>query len=145
MRFFTWNEKLGLPECPYLIRWCLNFGIFSIRLHKWLSSDDQRYYHNHAWWFITFILSGSYLDITENGEELLTFGAIRFRKAEHSHKVKILKSPTWTILLTGPSVNKWGFIVNGKFKKSNKYFFENGHHPCSDGDPPVKTQLKVSQ
>lgn len=33
-------------------------------------------------------------------------------------------------MLTGREVRRWGFWVKWKFKKSNKYFLEHGHHPC---------------
>lgn len=166
MKFLTWGEKLGVKECPYLKRWVLNFGLFSLRIHHWLASDDQRHYHNHAWWFITWVIRGHYEDITPYKGELgahtiylappppdvlppsppydlvwsepMITGCIRFRPANHSHKVKVLR-PTWTFLITGPTKHPWGFFVRGKFKRANKYFFEEGHHPCNDGDPPVRT------
>lgn len=153
MKFLTWGQELGIEECPYLKRWVLNFGWFSLRLHRWLASDDQRHYHNHAWWFITWVISGEYEDITpyddKYGEapdgvftmhytERMKTGMIKHRPANHSHKVKVLR-PTWTFLITGPVEQPWGFFVRGKFKKANKYFFEEGHHPCSEGQPPVRT------
>lgn len=65
-KILTLNEKLGKPECPYLIRWMLKlpFG-YTLRLHHWLSSDDKRAMHNHPWNFWTFVLCGSYEDWTE--------------------------------------------------------------------------------
>ena len=140
---FAWREKVGLPECPYMVRWVADFGLFSIRLHHWLASDDQRYPHDHPWNFIVWVIRGSYIDITPtasswDGFEGMSTGTIRYRKAEHQHKV-YLERPTWTLLLTGPKRRRSGFWINGKLKKVNKYFFENGHHPCDDGEPPVRT------
>lgn len=60
-----WGQELGKPECPYLKRWVLNFGKFSIRLHHWMGSDDPRYMHDHAWGFYTLVLKGGYTDVTE--------------------------------------------------------------------------------
>ena len=60
-----WGQELGKPECPYLKRWVINFGKFSIRLHHWIGSDDPRYMHDHAWGFYTFVLKGGYTDVTE--------------------------------------------------------------------------------
>lgn len=62
MRFLTWGEKLGDPECPYMQRWVINFRLFSIRVHRWWRSDDKRAQHDHPWWFITWIIKGSYTD-----------------------------------------------------------------------------------
>lgn len=129
MRIFTWREKLGKTECPYLIRWCLNLWLFSVRLHHWIASDDQRNPHDHSWWFITLVLSGGYTDITEK-EEWLPAWSIRLRRPQHAHKVLVPAGGCWTTLLTGPPQRKWGFYVGKKWKKANKYFFENGAHPC---------------
>lgn len=58
-----WAEKLGLPDCPYVIRWRLEVrGLGSVRVHHWLSSDDPRAYHDHPWWFLTLVVKGGYTD-----------------------------------------------------------------------------------
>ena len=129
MKIFI-HDKVGLPDCPYLERWILNFNLFSIRLHKWHSSDDQRYFHDHEWDYITFVLRGSYRDISPNKEVNLKALTIAYRKAEHQHKVLLLKKPCYTLLLTGPKRRQFGFWVNGKFKKRNRYFYDFKHHPC---------------
>lgn len=60
-----WGQELGKPECPYLKRWVFNFGLFAIRLHRWYSSDDPRYMHDHPWGFWTLVLKGGYYDVTK--------------------------------------------------------------------------------
>ena len=47
------NERLGLPECPYVIRWRFETPWGSIRLHHWLAPDDDRAKHDHPWSFTT--------------------------------------------------------------------------------------------
>ncbi len=130
MRIFTWKEKLGKPECPYLVRWVLNLGLFSVRLHHWVRSDDRRHRHDHPWWFITIVLSGGYFDQTDSKDEWLPAGSIRLRKPLHKHIVYVPPGGCWTVLLTGPRLRNWGFYVGKKWKKSNKYFLEHGDHPC---------------
>lgn len=130
MKILTIGEKLGKPECPYLRRWVLNLGLFSIRLHHWLASDDGRNFHDHPWWFITLILKGSYTDVSPQGSEKLTCGNIRWRSSLHRHTVVVPSTGVWTLVLTGPELRKWGFWVNGKFFKRSKYFYEYGHHQC---------------
>src|SRR5262245_9881749 len=130
MKFFTWNEPLGRPECPYLRRWALNFGLFSMRVHHWYSSDDHRAFHDHPWWFVTLVLRGGYTDVSPAGRERMTPGKVRFRPAIHRHTTEVDSGGCWSLLLTGRQKRRWGFWVNGKFKKSNKYFLEHGHHPC---------------
>jgi hypothetical protein len=123
------NEKLGLPECPYVIRWRVEFPFGSIRVHHWLSSDDRRAVHDHPWWFLTFVVKGSYTDLTPNGIDRLRAPAIRFRPALHQHTV-FPEPRAWTILITGRPLRKWGFYPKGKFVKANKWFLSYGHHPC---------------
>ena len=123
------NEKLGLPECPYLIRWRLELPFGSIRVHHWLSSDDDRAFHDHPWWFWTIVLKGSYTDKSPDGTDHLRFLSHRYRPALHRHTV-IPDPEAWTLLVTGPPVRSWGFWLNGKFRKANKWFLTFGHHPC---------------
>jgi len=127
---FSWHEKLGLAECPYLHRWTLRLGAFSLRLHHFLSSDDKRALHDHPWWFVTLVLRGGYTDVSEAGEDHLGVGSVRFRRALHRHTVQVDPGGVWTLILTGPARRAWGFWPEGKFRKANKYFFERGHHPC---------------
>lgn len=132
------NEPVGLEECPYLRRWVLDFGAFALRLHRWEASDDTRAFHDHAWWFLTCVLRGSYVDVSPLGRDRLRAGSIRFRPASHRHTVEVQQPGTWTVLLTGAPIRRWGFWVKNKLVRRDKYFAEHGHHPCSPGEPPVR-------
>lgn len=125
---------MGKSECPYLRRWVFNAGMFSVRLHHWYASDDARYFHDHPWWFITFVLAGGYTDISPAGQQVMKTGSTCYRPAFHRHTVQVNPGGCWTFLITGPEIRRWGFWVKGKFKKANKYFLEHGHHPCAKGD-----------
>ncbi len=134
MSFIIYNQALGKPECPYLRRWVINFGLFSIRLHKWIRGDDPRHLHDHPWNFITIVLSGNYTDITETGEEPLSRWSIRYRAALHKHTVKT--TGCWTLLLTGPEKRVWGFWITRRtghpyWVRASRYFRKKGHHPCN--------------
>lgn len=134
MKALTWRQRLGNPECIYAERWILDLGpLGSLRLHHFLRSDDARAHHDHPWWFLTLVLKGSYVDESPEGNDRLTAGSIRFRPALHRHTVRT--SGVWTVVLTGPKRRKWGFWEprpdgTKKFRKSNKYFFMHGDHPC---------------
>lgn len=130
MRFLTWKEQLGRSIQPYMERWVINFGLFSIRLHHWFCSDDHRNKHDHSWNFITIVLKGGYTDITEDGKEEMPVGTIRFRPANHIHTTNVWPDGCWTIVITGPIIRQWGFWVNGKFFHRTKYFWRYGHHQC---------------
>jgi len=133
-----WNEPVGLPECPYLRRWVLLTPWFSVRLHRWEASDDVRYFHDHPWWYAVFVLRGSYLDASPKGLDVVRAGSFRYRSAEHRHSVVVLVRGTLTLLVTGPAERRWGFWVNDRLIKRDRYFAEHGHHPCVDGTEPVR-------
>lgn len=63
-------------------------------------------------------------------------GSLCRRKAEHRHTVCVKPGGCWTLLYFWPKRRNWGFWVPRKdtgklrFRKANKYFLENGHHPC---------------
>jgi hypothetical protein len=124
------HEKLGLAECPYVIRWRIETKICSLRLHHWLGPDDDRAFHDHPWWFTTLVLRGGYTDKSPAGEEHLRAGNIRYRAALHQHTVIPDSGGAWTLLVTGPKIRHWGFWLNGKFIKANKWFLRFKHHPC---------------
>lgn len=127
---FKLSEELRCSVGVYVRRWYVETPWFSIRLHHWLHSDDDRALHDHTWWFWTFVLRGGYVDRTLTGDEDMNAPKVAFRPAEHAHTVQVNSGGCWTLLLTGPPVRKWGFWVGKKWKKSNKYFLENGMHVC---------------
>lgn len=130
-----WNEPLGKKECPYAYRWVFIFFGYSIRIHKWLRSDDFRNLHDHAFSFWTCVIKGSYIDVSEN-----EFGGIRkelvmpfkpvYRPAEHKHYVQVPHTGCVTLLLASPKKRNWGFWVNGKSYRPLRYFSRHGHVPC---------------
>lgn len=128
----------------YLRRWRVETPWFSVRLHHWLHSDDNRNTHDHPWNFYTFILKGSYLDVPipagpgtvdAFGNEALVgqrvkAGHIYYRPATHAHWVHLDQGEVWTLVLTGPKIRRWGFWIGDRWKRSFKYFYEYGTHPC---------------
>lgn len=129
---FSWNEKLGITGCEYLTRWGIETKFGSVRVHKWTGPDDDRAFHDHPWWFLTFVLRGGYTDVSPNGEEKVSAPAIKFRPALHQHTVVPYSQGALTLLITGPKMRSWGFWLDGKFRKANKWFGKYGHHPCND-------------
>lgn len=139
---FVYRQPGGLKECPYFKRTVLQVWKYSIRLHEWYADDDTRHMHDHPHWFITIVLKGGYVDVSErNGrihKETLRPGSIRFRPAEYKHSVTEVIPGTLTLLFMGPFFRRWGFWVNGKLIKRDKYFAVHGHHPCDETQDPVR-------
>lgn len=145
MKMFLWNDPLGRPECPYMHRYMINFGLFSIRLHVWHRSDDKRYMHDHSVSFITMVLKGRYEDVSmeyPGGPKIydrMNRWAIRYRHADHLHYVHILnRKPTITLGLYGRRKRKWGFWVEnekhptGRWFRPLRFFSRYGHPPCEE-------------
>ena len=127
-----WCEPLGMEDCPYAYRWVLFTPFFSLRLHHFLRSDDKRYFHDHAWDFWTLILRNYYYDVSEKGRILREAGKLYKVKAEHAHYVDVPYSGCWTLVFCRKPRRKWGFWVDGVFKRPLKYFNKFGHPPCNE-------------
>ena len=133
---FKYKEPLGKIECPYAYRTYLILFGYSFRIHYWLRSDDKRYMHNHPWWFITFVLKGNYTDVYLKDniiqKDYLSRWSIRYRSSKHTHYVEIPKEGCITILFTGRKLNQWGFWVNNRYMRINRFFKQHGHPPCNE-------------
>lgn len=108
------HEKFGIPEFPYLIRWMIIFFGYSIRLHHWIKSDDDRFYHDHACDFTSIVLKGSYTNCTPYGDFPVKAISMWSSKAKNRHYLRIPLQGAWTLLLCGPAYHKWGFYVPRK-------------------------------
>lgn len=126
------GQTIGPPECPIMKRWIFQTPLGSIRLHHFIRPDDQRHLHDHPWWFITFMLKGSYIDKADiNGirhEDILKVGSIRFRPSNHTHIVDTHNS--WTLVITGRLKRNWGFWTEHGFRPVRNYFAQYGYAPC---------------
>lgn len=114
---------IGGREHPYLLRWYLlpRNPWLNLYLHKFLRDDDDRALHDHPWWFISLMLRGSYIELTESpggGEHTQTVRwspSVVFRRAVHRHRVVLGRDaagqpvPCWTLVVTGPNSRVWGF------------------------------------
>lgn len=58
-----WAEKLGYENNPYLVRWTFIFFGYSMRIHHWIKSDDNRYFHDHSADLLSIVLKGKYWNV----------------------------------------------------------------------------------
>lgn len=58
-----WAEKLGIEGNPYLVRWTFIFFGYSMRIHHWIKSDDDRFFHNHSANLLSIVLKGHYWNV----------------------------------------------------------------------------------
>jgi hypothetical protein len=134
------HQKINLKDGSlYLERWVFDLFLFSIRLHHFVASDDDRALHDHPFGFVTCILKGRYGDVTHDANGYVDInsmlpGMIRYRPYTHRHTVMLLDGETcWSLVFTGPVRHRWGFYTKNKigeprFVNSQRYFREFGHH-----------------
>jgi len=121
---------IGGHEDPYLRRHFLipRNPFFNVYVHEFLRSDDDRAHHDHPWLFnASWLIDGAYIEhtITAGGALIRTHrkaGDFKFRWGKAPHRVELIgnedgppgrlvmiKSPCWTVFITGPRVREWGF------------------------------------
>ena len=123
-----WKEKMGSdPDNPYLYRWTFLFFNFSIRIHRWIRSDDKRFFHDHPWNFISVILKGKYVNVTPKGSFPVKAISRWKSNALDRHYLEIPKDGAWTILICGRPYHKWGFWTKENQKmRPLRYFYKYG-------------------
>ncbi|MGC1549862.1 MAG: hypothetical protein WA777_15175 [Rhodanobacter sp.] len=116
--------------------------LFSIRVHRIVSSDD-RTFHDHPWNYTTLILRGGYTEVTPrwgiiqpymitmaddyDGHDPCLYntnngvryeaGSVLRRKADNWHFLELNPGEeAWTMFIMGPKRQDWGFLVDGLVK-----------------------------
>ena len=128
-----WKEKMGDdPNDPYLYRWTFIFANYSIRIHHWIRSDDDRCFHDHSWDFVSYIIRGNYINVTPKGRFDVKAGQIWKSKAKDRHYLEIPEKGAWTILFCGKPYHKWDFYVVGKKYRPLQYFYKFKGTACNE-------------
>ena len=96
------HDLIRNGDTPYLERWILWCGI-TLRVHRFLASDEDRAVHDHPWWFITlpFANYGEYVEV----EGVEAYRIVRgwrphFRRSRFRHRVEVKQAPSWTARFT---------------------------------------------
>lgn len=136
---------------PYLHRWHLfRSRRFTVMLHKFYRSDEDRALHCHPWSFITILLWRGYYEHTERREECFCnpehgcwrcFGSgycvvpvkkrkwplsILWRPAEWRHRVELVKGkPAWTLVIHFKRRREWGYYMPRGFIRHDQWWQEN--------------------
>jgi hypothetical protein len=101
---------------PLLIRWIiLRTPLFGVYLHKLLRSDHDRALHDHPWAFVSIVLKGSYIEISEHQRIVRKRFGVIVRSATWKHRFVISHPPAWTLVFVGPRIRRWGFWPEGKW------------------------------
>ena len=124
---FTWNKIVGHKECPAWRRWVIPLPLgFSIRYHDFTPGHIDTDAHSHPWWFVTFVVAGSYTDISgmlkiTEVRDTLNRWQIRYRPRDHVHQVKISDNGCKTIVFTGSHHKNWGFYTPDGYMDAATY------------------------
>jgi len=109
---------------PLMIRYLLlRTPLFSVYLHNFLRSDNDRHCHDHPWSFLSLILTGSYVEHTLTATKLYRAGAIRYRPAEWLHWVEVAR-PMWTLIVVSRKRREWGFLTERGWLPWERYEYE---------------------
>jgi hypothetical protein len=106
------------------------------RIHHILRSDDDRAFHDHPWWYVTIILRGGYFEVRRVYDESGLYvgdsrtwygpGSILFRGSKSLHRLELPKGRTcWTLFITGPKQQHWGFFPNPVNKIYYREYLDN--------------------
>ena len=98
----------------YLDRWILYINGYTLRLHRFWRGDDDRASHTHPWWFVTFPLTRyverRFVHGQHSRRHVVAAWRPHYRAPNFEHYVMgAPKTPWWTIVLTGPKRDTWGF------------------------------------
>lgn len=100
------------PDAPYMERWWIipRNASCNIYLHRILRDDDDRALHDHPWTNSSFVLMGSYREITPEGTFIRSAGDVVNREATALHRLELIGGkPCISLFTTGPKIREWGF------------------------------------
>lgn len=103
---------IGGRENPYLERWWIipRNEQQNVYLHRILRDDDDRALHDHPWENISYVIAGTYREITPDGTFIRQPGDIVRRQATDMHRLELIDGePCVSLFFTGPKVRDWGF------------------------------------
>jgi hypothetical protein len=118
---------------------------FGLYLHRFDAADPGLDLHDHPWWFASIVLRGGYVEEVAAArdaprqalfaEEFTSCnrGVERAWHAPSVHSVRLdechsirrlLRVPTWTLVVCGPRRRTWGFYEPDGWVRSQSYATE---------------------
>ena len=118
------------PERSYLTRYrIVQTPWFAVYVHRFDGPDPRPTLHDHPWNFVSLVLRGGYVEATGylssqavtgfdgkvrtalNGYRFLRIGHLNRKRARNTHTiVRLLRVPTWTLMLVGRRQRVWGYV-----------------------------------
>lgn len=103
-------------------RWSiLSSRWFNIYIHFINKQDEDEHMHTHPWNFWSIILKGGYIEYIESGSIRRGFLHTAYRKSYTPHKIGVLLSPTWSLVITGKGGKSWGYKTENGIINNEEY------------------------
>lgn len=115
--FYRQRERSG-DRTPYLFRYYLlgkpDSRWFGVYLHHFVASDDEGY-HDHPWPFVSILLQGGYAEDRpgDGVRRRSRRGSMIVRLPRAFHRIHDPEPGTFTLVIRGPRVRRWGFFPPG--------------------------------
>ncbi|HEX7276291.1 MAG TPA: hypothetical protein VF244_02860 [Acidimicrobiales bacterium] len=114
-------ERFEVPDYDtdgtYLIRLrIIQTPLFGVYLHRFDGPDPRATLHDHPWAFTSIVLRGGYVERRLNPltMEVDENHVVRWVNRLHAHDshaiIRLLRVPTWTLMLVGRRVRTWGYM-----------------------------------
>lgn len=104
-------------QTVYLRRWWIaKTPWFGIALHRMDAEDARPELHDHPFGFLSIVLRGGYIERRLDPRTMIVDETHRVRRLNRvrphdAHSIRrLLRVPTWTLLLVGPYRRTWGFL-----------------------------------
>lgn len=131
----TYMRRLRIVQTP----------LFAVYLHRFDAPDPGLDLHDHPWWFASLVLRGGYTEeLTDTRqastqalfadefetcrrgvEREWTAGTVHSVRLDQCHTIRrLLRIPTWTLVLCGPRRRTWGFYEPDGWVRSQSYATE---------------------
>ena len=115
---------------PYLTRYRLVITPWvRVYLHRFHAPDGDCL-HDHPWgWWASLVLWGGYTELLQSKSgaswtrATRSVGSVAFHGTGHVHRIDRLHPTrsTWTILVVGPHVRRWGFFARRGWIDARQY------------------------
>ncbi len=116
------RSKTGILHFQRRLIFCIPKKNINLFLHRISKADEDLHEHDHPWSFYSLILSGGYVEQADGKFHDRRAGSLAKKNAEETHKIhKLLKNPTYTLVLTFGKRRLWGFKTEHGWLDFQKY------------------------
>ncbi len=118
---WAWMDRFEVPEYDgegtYLTRWrVVQTPWGGVYVHRFTGPDPRATLHDHPWNFLSIIVRGGYVERRLDPETMEVDEAHKVRwlnriRASEAHSImRLLRVPTWSVMLVGRRLRTWGYL-----------------------------------